>query len=68
MYKWKKTKNIFMRVPKKTVLPQGWGEMVLHHIHAKHLGAKWNPGASFPLGYRVPFCPGRYTVLARVPL
>jgi hypothetical protein len=50
-----------MRVPKKTVLPQGWGKMVLYHIHAKHLGAKWNPGAPFPV--RVPFCPRRYKTI-----
>jgi hypothetical protein len=64
MYHWKKTKNIFMRVLKKTVLPQGWGKMVLYHIyvHAKHLGAEWKPGSYTPIYHsaqtiKKPFCP-----------
>jgi hypothetical protein len=56
MYHWKKkkTKNIFMRVPKKTVLPQGWGKMVQYHIHAKHLEAEWNPGHYSPMYHSTP--------------
>jgi hypothetical protein len=36
-----------MRVPKKTVLPQGWGKMDLgyHILCTKYHGAEWHPGA-----------------------
>jgi hypothetical protein len=52
-----------MRVPKKTVLPRGWGKMVLYHIRAKHLGAEWNPVGTIlpctilPQTIKKPFCP-----------